>query len=211
MFITDYSLNFRKSSDEYEKYCIPEKREGSGFLIPFGSGPKPMYKREVGKGVIMNMLNCAKHYVYITTPYLIIDNELSCAIENAAIRGVDIKIVTPGIPDKKVIFGMTRSSYKRLIDSGVQIYEYTPGFIHAKMYVCDDETAVIGTINLDYRSLVHHFENGVWLYKCDTVGEIKSDILDTVSNSRKIEADTINDNLFIRFLRSVIRIFAPML
>ncbi|MDE7293552.1 MAG: cardiolipin synthase [Oscillospiraceae bacterium] len=211
MFITDYSLNFRKSSDEYEKYCIPEKREGSGFLIPFGSGPKPMYKREVGKGVIMNMLNCAKHYVYITTPYLIIDNELSCAIENAAIRGVDIKIVTPGIPDKKVIFGMTRSSYKRLIDSGVQIYEYTPGFIHAKMYVCDDEIAVIGTINLDYRSLVHHFENGVWLYKCDTVGEIKSDILDTVSKSRKIEADTINDNLFIRFLRSVIRIFAPML
>ncbi|MCM1330485.1 MAG: cardiolipin synthase [Ruminococcus sp.] len=211
MFITDYSLNFRKSEDEYEKYCVSPKIPNGGFLIPFGSGPRPIYDKEVGKAVIMNMLNQAKRYVYITTPYLIIDNELCQAIENAAIRGIDVKIITPHIPDKKIVFGMTRSSYKRFIESGAEIYEYTPGFIHAKMYISDDETAMIGTINLDYRSLVHHFENGVWLYKCDVTSDIKADILNTVSMSEKIERGSLKDNLLHRFIRSVVRIFAPML
>ena len=159
----------------------------------------------------MNMLNQAKRYVYITTPYLIIDNELCQAIENAAIRGIDVKIITPGIPDKKIIFGMTRSSYRRFIDSGAEIYEYTPGFIHAKMYVSDDELAMIGTINLDYRSLVHHFENGVWLYRCDVIGNIKEDIMNTILKSEKIENGSLKDTLLKRFIRSVVRIFAPML
>lgn len=211
MFITDYALNFRKSNEEYEKYCISEKYADNGFLIPFGSGPRPIYNKEVGKAVIMNMLNQAKRYVYITTPYLIIDNELCQAIENAALRGIDIKIVTPHIPDKKIIFGMTRSSYKRFIDSGAEIYEYTPGFIHAKMYISDDEAAMIGTINLDYRSLVHHFENGVWLYKCDVIDDMKADIINTISKSEKIEFNSIKDTLLNRFIRSVVRIFAPML
>lgn len=212
MFITDYALNFRKIAEEYEKYyCISEKCADNGFLIPFGSGPRPIYNKEVGKAVIMNMLNQAKRYVYITTPYLIIDNELCQAIENAALRGIDIKIVTPHIPDKKIIFGMTRSSYKRFIDSGAEIYEYTPGFIHAKMYISDDEAAMIGTINLDYRSLVHHFENGVWLYKCDVIDDIKTDIIETISKSEKIEFNSLKDTLLNRFIRSLVRIFAPML
>ncbi len=211
MFISDYVFNFRKNTEEYEKYCISEKCESGGFLIPFGSGPRPIYDKEVGKMVIMNMLNQAKHYVYIITPYLIIDNELCQAIENAAIRGIDVKIVTPHIPDKKIIFGMTRSRYKRFIDSGAEIYEYTPGFIHAKMYVSDDELAVIGTINLDYRSLVHHFENGVWLYKCNVIDDIKADISETISKSEKIKCGSLKDTLFKRFVRSFVRIFAPML
>ena len=211
MFLTDYSLNLRKNTEDYEKYYICEKYVDGGFVIPFGSGPKPIYNKEVGKTVIMNMLNQTKRYVYITTPYLIIDNELCQAIENAAIRGVDVKIITPHIPDKKIVFGMTRSSYRRFIDSGVEIYEYTPGFIHAKMYVSDDEIAMIGTINLDYRSLVHHFENGVWLYKCDVINNIRNDITDTISKSEKIENDTLKDTLLKRFIRAVVRIFSPML
>ncbi|MDE6665041.1 MAG: cardiolipin synthase [Ruminococcus sp.] len=211
MFLTDYSLNFRKQNENFEQYYISEKYENSGFVIPFGSGPRPIYDKEVGKAVIMNMLNQAKQYVYITTPYLIIDNELCQAIENAAVRGIDVKIITPHIPDKKIVFGMTRSSYRRFIDSGAEIYEYTPGFIHAKMYISDDEIAMIGTINLDYRSLVHHFENGVWLYKCDVINDIKADITDTISKSEKIEKDTLKDTLPNRFIRAVVRIFAPML
>ncbi|MDE6789164.1 MAG: hypothetical protein K2J47_07595 [Ruminococcus sp.] len=211
MFLTDYSLNFRKQNENVDQYYISESCEDSGFVIPFGSGPRPIYDKEVGKAVIMNMLNQAKQYVYITTPYLIIDNELCQAIENAAVRGIDVKIVTPHIPDKKIVFGMTRSSYRRFIDSGADIYEYTPGFIHAKMYLSDDEIAMIGTINLDYRSLVHHFENGVWLYKCDVINDIKADIIDTISKSEKIEKDTLKDTLPNRFIRAVVRIFAPML
>lgn len=211
MFTADYALNFGKNIEEFEKYCVSEKSDGSGFLIPFGSGPRPIYDKEVGKMVIMNMLNQAKHYVYITTPYLIIDNELCQAIENAAIRGIDVKIITPHISDKKIVFGMTRSSYKRFIESGAEIYEYTPGFIHAKMYISDDEFAMIGTINLDYRSLVHHFENGVWLYKCGAIDAIKSDIIDTISKSEKIECGSLKDTLFKRFVRSFVHIFAPML
>lgn len=211
MFITDYSLNFRKYNEPSQQYYTSESCKDNGFVIPFGSGPKPIYDKEVGKAVIMNMLNQAKRYVYITTPYLIIDNELCQAIENAAIRGIDVKIITPGIPDKKIIFGMTRSSYRRFIDSGADIYEYTPGFIHAKMYVSDDELAMIGTINLDYRSLVHHFENGVWLYRCDVIGNIKEDIMNTILKSEKIENGSLKDTLLKRFIRSVVRIFAPML
>ena len=211
MFLTDYSLNFRKYTEPSRQYYISPPCEGSGFVIPFGSGPKPIYDKEVGKAVIMNMLNQAKRYVYITTPYLIIDNERSQAIENAAIRGIDVKIVTPAIPDKKIIFEMTRSCYHRFIGSGAEIYEYTPGFIHAKMYVADDEIAMIGTINLDYRSLVHHFENGVWLYKCDVIGEIKADIINTIAKSQRILPGVIKENILNRFIRSVVRIFAPML
>lgn len=211
MFITDYSLNLRKFKDCPEKYYVSEKCVGDGFVLPFGSGPRPIYDKEVGKAAIMNMLNQAKRYVYITTPYLIIDNELCQAIENAAVRGIDVKIVTPHIPDKKLVFSMTRSSYRRFIESGAKIYEYTPGFIHAKMYVSDDELAMIGTINLDYRSLVHHFENGVWLFRCGVIEDIKADISDTISKSQRIETDSINDTLSQKFVRAVVKIFAPML
>ena len=170
LFLSDYALN-KKKMPEYRQYDLSFPARNDGYVLPFGSGPSPMYSRRVGQTVIENMLNQAKDYVYMTTPYLIIDNELTQAIENAALRGVDVRIITPHIPDKKLVFGMTRSSYADLLKSGVRIYEYKPGFIHAKMYVCDDMTAMIGTINLDYRSLVHHFENGVWLYGTSTVAK----------------------------------------
>lgn len=143
--------------------------------------------------------------------YLIIDNELCQSIENAALRGVDVRIIVPHIPDKKLIFGMTRSFYHRLMKASVRIYEYTPGFIHAKSYIADDKCAMIGTINLDYRSLVHHFENGVWMYECDSIAALKADIDDTLKKSMEIKPDMLKTGLLTRFVRSVVRIFAPML
>ena len=180
-------------------------------LYPAGDGPKPLYERRVGKTIIQSMLATATRYVYITTPYLIIDNELCTSIENAALRGVDVRIIVPHIPDKKIVFNMTRSFYKRLIECGVKIYEYKPGFIHAKTYVSDDKYAIIGTINLDYRSLVHHFENGIWMYNCDCIKSLKQDIDNTLNKSIEITTKMMKTTLFNKFFRAVVRIFAPML
>ncbi|MDE7213864.1 MAG: cardiolipin synthase, partial [Anaeroplasmataceae bacterium] len=163
LFLIDYGLNDKKSNDNFIDYYSLESYEQEGYCIPFGDGPKPIFEKQVAKTAIHNMLNQAKRYVYITTPYLIIDSELLQALENASIRGIDVRIITPHIPDKKLVFLMTRSHYSSLINAGVKIYEYENGFVHAKTYLSDDETAIVGTINMDYRSLVHHFENGVWI------------------------------------------------
>lgn len=212
LFLFDYGLNV-KALPTMPRHCYP-KQEGikeEGWLIPFGDGPNPLYTRRVGKSVIQNMLNSATRYMYMTTPYLIIDNELCGSIESAALRGVDVRIIVPHIPDKRLVFGITQSFYKRLMDAGVRIYEYTPGFIHAKSYVADDEYAMIGTINLDYRSLVHHFENGVWMYRCRAIKDMKADIDATLAVSEEITPDRLKTGMLTRLVRSVVRIFAPML
>ncbi|MBQ8546055.1 MAG: cardiolipin synthase [Clostridia bacterium] len=212
LFLNDYSISVKKLPEEREDlYSSHRKVEENGYIIPFGDGPRPLYDRNVGKSIIQAMLYSSKKYMYITTPYLIIDNELCQSIENAALRGIDVRIVVPHIPDKKFVFGMTKSTYARLIGAGVRIYEYKPGFIHAKMYLSDDEYAMIGTINLDYRSLVHHFENGVWMYKTDSIKDIKADIEDTIEKSIEIKKENLKTNLFTRFIRAIVRIFAPLL
>ena len=136
---------------------------------------------------------------------------LCTSIESAALRGVDVRIIVPHIPDKKLVFQMTVSFYHRLMKSGVKIYEYKPGFIHAKSYIADDEYAMIGTINLDYRSLVHHFENGVWMYNCESIKDMKADVDETLAKSIEITPDKLKTGLLTRFIRAVVRIFAPML
>ena len=157
------------------------------------------------------MLSAANEYVYITTPYLIIDNDLCQDIENTAMRGVDVRIIVPSIPDKKIVYEMTRSFYNRLMSAGVKIYEYTPGFVHAKTYLVDDKYAMVGTINLDYRSLVHHFENGVWLYDNDCIADIRKDLDDTLSKSELVTEEMKKAGIFKRFLRATLRVFAPLL
>jgi len=212
LFLTDYGINSKKLSDiKVELYPEVKEIREDGYVIPFGDGPRPLYERRVGKSVIENMLASATKYMYMTTPYLIIDNELCQSIENAALRGVDVRIIVPHIPDKKLVFGMTRSFYHRLMKSGVRIYEYKPGFIHAKSYISDDDYAMIGTINLDYRSLVHHFENGVWMYRCESIPDLKKDIDETIQKSIEVTPDMLKTGLITRFVRSVVRIFAPML
>ena len=212
LFLTDYGINVKQLPEtEFELYPKQSEMHTDGYVIPFGDGPSPLYDRRVGKSVIQNMLSSATKYMYMTTPYLIIDNDLCQSIENAALRGVDVRIIVPHIPDKKIVFGMTRSFYHRLMKSGVRIYEYEPGFIHAKSYISDDEYAMIGTINLDYRSLVHHFENGVWMYRCESIRDMKKDIEETMAKSIEVTSDMLKTGLFTRFVRSVVRIFAPML
>ena len=212
LFLIDYGINVKHlPSSEHDLYPNAENGKQNGYVIPFGDGPRPMYDRRVGKSVIQNMLACANEYAYMTSPYLIIDNDLCLSIENAALRGVDVRIVVPHIPDKKLVFGMTRSFYARLMKAGVKIYEYEPGFIHAKSYLVDGKYAMIGTINLDYRSLVHHFENGVWLYNCDCITDLKRDLDDTIAKSVYITPESQKTNLLQRFIRSVVRIFAPLL
>ena len=137
---------------------IRETFESDGFVQPYGD--TPLDHETVGENAYLNIINQAKRYVYIFTPYLIIDNEMMTCLCLAAKNGVDVRIITPGIPDKKLVFLLTQSYYEQLIDAGVKIYEYEPGFLHAKSFVCDDEVATVGSINLDYRSLYLHLSAG---------------------------------------------------
>ena len=156
----------------------------NGFVQPYAE--TPLNSELLAENVYMNIIKNAKRYVYFTTPYLIISDEMNRELTQAAKRGVDVRIITPGIPDKKTVFRITRSYYMPLMSQGVKIYEYSPGFIHAKQCVCDDETAVIGTINLDWRSLYMHFENGVFLYNCDCIKNMKQDFDETFEVSHKV-------------------------
>ncbi|MBQ8394160.1 MAG: cardiolipin synthase [Clostridia bacterium] len=214
LFLIDHGVNVKKDSpwkEEYFPQIAEESAEGKGYLIPFGDGPKPLYERRVGKGVIRNLIAGAKKYVYITTPYLILDDEMCQTIESAALRGVSVKLILPHIPDKKLVFEASKSFYKRLMEAGAEIYEYEPGFIHAKVYLIDGEYAMVGTINLDHRSLVHHFENGVWMYRCGCIADIERDFNETAAKSIAVEKSALRVNIFKRALRSVIRIFATLL
>ena len=180
-------------------------------MIPFGDGPRPIYDRRVGKSVIENMLNHATRYFYAMTPYLILDEALCQAVENAALRGVQVKLILPGIPDKWIVKELACSHYERLMKAGVEIYEYEPGFVHAKVYLTDDETAMVGTINMDHRSLVHNFENGVWLHRCDCIESIKADFADTFAKCRRVDESQTNWHWMRRFIRSVAKVFAPLM
>ena len=160
----------------------------------------------------MGLINSVTIYIYIYTPYLIIDYEMTSSLCMAAKRGVDVKIVTPFIPDKKSVFEVTRSNYQTLIESGVTVYEYTPGFIHAKSFVVDDKYAVIGTINLDYRSLYLHFECGVWIYNSKTILDMKEDYLNTLEVCTVYTLEQCYKVSAIkRIYRSILQIFAPLL
>jgi len=202
---TDELLHLERYRAHY--YYI-EKFEEDGFVQPYSD--TPLDHETVGENVYLNIINQAKQYVYIFTPYLIIDNEMMTSLCLAAKSGVDVRIVTPGIPDKKLVFLLTRSYYEQLIDSGVRIYEYTPGFIHAKSFVCDDEVATVGTINMDYRSLYLHFECGVWMYRSKAVMQVKRDALDTFAHSREVTKEYCR-NMGTRLTQSLLRLMAPML
>lgn len=211
LFLTDFYLNSREEIVDFQKYYIEHSVKSYSYVIPFGDGPKPIYDKNVGKTAIINILNQATEYVYIMTPYLIIDNELMRTIENTAIRGVDVRLIVPHIPDKKLVFEMTKSNYQILIKSGVKVYEYEPGFIHSKLYLADDKVAMIGTINLDYRSLTHHFENGIWIYNDECLLKMKEDFAWTISKSIYMNNVKVKENFLNRFIKSIVRIFSPLL
>lgn len=182
----------------------------NGFVLPYSDCPLDGDK--VGERVYVDILNRATKYVNIMTPYLILDAVTENALKYAAERGVKVCIILPGIPDKKVPFALAKSHYKSLIDSGVEIYEYSPGFVHAKVFVCDDSEAVVGTINLDYRSLYHHFECGAYIYHADCINDIEEDYKSTLQKCTKVTKETIKkEKIGYKIAGFLLKSFAPLL
>ncbi len=189
---------------------VPYQAKENAYVQPYAD--TPLDRENVSENVYLNLLKSAKRYVYITTPYLIIDDEMQSELTLAAQRGVDVRIVTPGIPDKKLVYRVTRSFYARLVSCGVRIYEYTPGFVHAKQFVCDDEVAAVGTINLDFRSLYLHFENGCWFYNCEAVHGVKADFLQIFQVSEEVSDQYKGKrSLTLRFGECILRLLSPLM
>ena len=213
MFLQTW-LMLTGEKDDYSSYS-PEKHQeiaffSDGYIQPYGD--TPVDNEIVGENIYLNMINKAKHYVYITTPYLIIDNEMVTALTLAAKSGIDVRIITPGIPDKKLVYLVTQSYYYQLIEAGVKIYQYTPGFIHAKTVVVDDKVATVGTINFDYRSLYLHFECGVWMFNSRAIYEIKEDYMLTLAKCDEVTLEEIRKTSKMKmFGQSLLRLVAPLL
>ena len=189
---------------------FPYQARNSGYCVPFGDSP--LDEIHTGEDVYMNMIRSAKGYVYIATPYLILTDGMIRELSMAARRGVDVRIVTPGIPDKKIVYGITRSFYNALVRTGVRIYEYTPGFIHAKMTLVDDELCTIGTINYDYRSFYHHFENAVLLYHYPCLRHVKEDFQEIFNGSCEVTDKYAGKRpTSMRIWQCILRLFAPLL
>lgn len=194
----------------YLKYPTLANEETPGFVMPYGDCP--LDNEKVGEQVYVDILNHATKYVHIMSPYLILDTVTESAMKYAAKRGVDVTLILPGIPDKLIPYALAKTHYKALLDAGVKIYEYTPGFVHSKVFVSDDIKAVVGTINLDYRSLYHHFECAAYLYKTSCIPDIESDFQETLTQCRQVTRETIKkEKLRVRLLGHTLKFLAPLL
>lgn len=202
---TDEDLSRYKGKSRYDNTIVTK-----GYYQPFSDSP--LDNENVGEIVYLNLINKAKRYAFITTPYLVIDYEMIRALTSAAKGGIDVRIITPHCADKWYVHTVSKSNYKILIESGVKIYEYTPGFMHAKTIVTDDEFGFVGTINMDYRSFFMHYECGVWMYKSGIVKDIRDDFLNTLEVCREIKIEDFMDfKWYNALLGSVLRIFAPIM
>lgn len=209
LFLSNWNA-IRPTDEDYSAFRSETAAgKADGFIAAYGE--TPFDDENTGQNVYMNILNSANDYVFIYTPYLIIDTELENTLILTAKKGVDVRILTPGIPDKKLIWWITRSFYRSLIDGGVKVYEYTPGFNHAKVFVSDDRVATVGTINLDYRSLYLHFENGTYLCGSKKVIDIREDFLTTCGKSRLMRKSDIKGNIFQKVLVGFAKLFAAQM
>lgn len=198
----DFGVYIEQPSGE-----IPEAK---GYVLPYGDCP--LRSEKLGERVYMDILNRATKYVHIMTPYLVLDGVMETALEFAAERGVDVRIILPGIPDKKAAYALAKTHYRRLLDSGVKIYEYTPGFVHAKVFVSDAREAVVGTINLDYRSLYHHFECAAYMYDTGCIPHIEEDFQQTLEKCRRVTYETIKqEKLITKLTGFVMKAIAPLI
>ena len=212
---TDF--DYRKYKKDPESLCGGEGNVdggksggGQGYVLPYGDSP--LDHECSGENVYLNIIHNAKKYVYIYTPYLIIDHEMTVSLTLAAKSGVDVRIMLPHIPDKRLIFMLSRSYYARLLAAGVKIYEYLPGFLHTKAFVSDDTLAAIGSINLDYRSLYLHFECGTLLYRTEAVAELKRDFMETMEEkAMEITMEFCRKRpVYEKILVSIMHLFAPL-
>lgn len=214
MFLQMWNISSTEKED-YEKYMyrgteFDESLTCGGYIVPYGDSP--MYNEEVGKKVYMDILNRANHYVHIMTPYLILDEEMTNSLIFAAQRGIDVKLILPHIPDKKYAYYLARTHYEELIQNGVKLYEYTPGFVHAKVFTSDDEKAVVGTINLDFRSLYLHFECATYIWNNPVIDEIEGDFNKTLENCHRITMKNCKDYSVIgKICGRALRLIAPLM
>ena len=213
MFLVSWNSAKQDKEEDIRRYMpgmlTPNPIGAEGYVQPYGDSP--LDRENVSESVFINMINGAQDYVYMTTPYLVIDNEMMTALILAAKRGVDVRIITPGIPDKKYVFILTQSYYSQLVRGGVKIFQYDPGFVHAKSFVCDDKFAIVGTINLDYRSLYLHFECGTFFYRTPVVDAVKTDLLEMVEVSTQQTYAMTQKNIFKRLAQAVLRVLAPLM
>ena len=210
MFLQAWNLKEKDFVFPEQESNISQTTGYEGFVMPYFEDP--LDNEHVGKQVYIDILNRSKRYVHIMTPYLILDGELETALKYAAKRGVDVTLLLPGIPDKKIPYALAKSHYASLTEAGVKIFEYTPGFVHAKVMVSDDQEAVVGTINLDYRSLYHHFECAVYLYHTPCIRDIVLDFETSIAKSRLVTLQSIkNENLFYKVTGRLLKVIAPLL
>lgn len=212
MFLEMWNVDERYS-ENYHRYLTPKRRElhrEYGYIIPYADSP---YDDEnVGEEVYFHILNHARKYVHIMTPYLILDNEMITTLTRVAKSGVEVSIIMPHIPDKWYAFAVAKTYYKELIEGGVRIYEYEPGFVHAKVFVADDDTASVGTINLDYRSLYLHFECGAFIYNNSEIDRIERDFQETLEKCHKVTLMEVkNRSLLTKIVGQVLKLVAPLM
>lgn len=209
MFLTMWNA-FTNEDKNIEKYRYNFKNElkTNGYVVPYGVSP--LHPDLIGEDVYLNMINSAKKYLYIMTPYLIIDTDVLNSLIRASKRGVDVRIIVPGIPDKKIVYTQTTSFFKPLYKSGVKIFKYKDGFVHSKVFLADDVRAVVGTINMDYRSLYLHFENGIYMENVKAIDSIKKDFKETLDQSKELQNKDIKVNVFKNIWQAILRLFAPL-
>lgn len=202
---------YRKEDNDFLKfkYDFSGKENGQGYAVPYGENP--FRDEKVAESVYLNIISNAKKYIYIYTPYLIIDTDVINNLILAAKRGVDVRIVIPGIPDKKIVYTVSESYADPLVKGGVKVYRYTPGFVHSKVYISDDNVATVGTINMDYRSLYLHFECGCYFEDVDIIKDIKQDLLDSMKKSHEITIEETKNKPLKELWQSFLRLFAPLM
>lgn len=211
MFLQMWDMDEKKKEyDKFLSYPYRPDQTAKGWVIPYGDCPLDHDK--LGERVYMDILNRSLKYVHIMSPYLILDGETETALMFAAERGVEVSLILPGIPDKKIPYALAKTHYPSLLEAGVKIYEYTPGFVHAKVFVSDDREAVVGTINLDYRSLYHHFECGAYLYETDCIADIEADFQKTLSACRTVTMETVRRESFkVKMTGYLMKAVAPLM
>lgn len=215
MFLQLWNMERDKETREKEyhrflAFDTHSDREAKGFVIPYGDCP--LDNDLLGERVYMDILGRSAKYVHIMTPYLILDEEMENALKFTAERGVEVSLILPGIPDKYVPYALAKTHYKSLLKSGVKIYEYTPGFVHAKVFVSDDREGTVGTINLDYRSFYHHFECGAYMYGSDVIGDLEKDFQETLAKCRKVTLESCKrEKLMMKIVGRAAKVVAPLM
>lgn len=208
--VVDKAKYYREEFNRENPIELDKTMSQGGYIVPFGDNP---YANErVGRQVYMDILNRAEHYVHIMTPYLVPDQEMLSALKYAAVRGVETVIIMPHIPDKKPVYYLGRSYFPELLKAGVKIYEYMPGFIHAKQFVSDGRKAVVGSINLDFRSMYLHFESAVYVYKNSIINVIEKDVQDTLAKCEEITLEKYKGyNIITKIIGYILRVISPLL